>query len=106
MKKPAGTPGTTDPRATPAKGDIYCHRQHVWELMTDSFWDDGSPRDRASILLFMEGSVAKLWVNDKAMGREAWVTAESHDAALDTLEEQLATESVQWRMSDPKKRRK
>lgn len=90
----------------PGKGDIFPHLPRLWELLTDDAWDDGTARERSTVLILCDGPVAKVWLNDRATGRTAWASGETVEQALRNLEEQLATGAVPWRTMDGKRQKK
>lgn len=81
----------------PLTGAFLSDFPTVWCYLTDSKWDDGSRRERATILIVADGGVMKLWMGDNANNRSTWVTGESLEQALTILEEQLSTSSAPWR---------
>lgn len=103
MQRPKGIGPNGETVGCPAKGDAMANRPFLWAMLTDDKWEDGSRRERASILLLCDGGVAKVWLNDRATSRTAWATGETLDGALDQMEEQLATDSVSWRAVDGKR---
>lgn len=88
----------------PLPGAFLSDFPNVWAYLTDSKWDDGSKRERATILVIADGGVMKLWLGDKACKRSCWVTGESLEQAFTVLEEQLATSSCAWRPMDDSQR--
>jgi len=90
---PAGAIGAEKPLT----GAFLSDYPTVWTFLTDSKWDDGSRRERATILIIADGGVIKLWMGDKACNRSCWVTGESLEQAFTILEEQLSTSSCAWR---------
>lgn len=71
------------------------------EYVTDEKWEDGTPRVPCSLLLFHEMGKWKVCINDRGLGRTAWVTSLSPGGALAALEEQLAADTCDWRKARP-----
>lgn len=101
VKKPSSSPTKGVPEGKPMPGDTFSRLCLLWSYLTDDVWEDGSSRQRATLLLTMDGGVAKVWLNDRATGRSAWSAGETADEALLALEEALATDTVSWRLTPP-----
>jgi hypothetical protein len=106
MKKPERSPDGAVGSGAPGKGSFFSTRPCIWGYLTDDKWDDGSKRERASILFVADGPTAKVWLNDRATARSAWATGETLDEALDQLEEMLATDAAPWRATDGTRKKK
>jgi hypothetical protein len=91
--KPAGGPASV---GTPAKGTLFSGMPLLWEMLTASFYDDGSKRYRSTVLLICDGEAAKICLLDGDIGRQAWSTGETIEQALETLEDQLQRDAVSW----------
>jgi hypothetical protein len=105
MKRPDEKP-KSDSELKPAKGDILLHCPLLWDMLTDTMWDDGKPRVPSTILLLCDGGSVKLWLNDRATDRTAWIAAECLERAFLALEEGLATCSVMWRQGEARRKGK
>jgi hypothetical protein len=90
----------------PAKGELLCHCPALWEHLTCDKWDDGTIRERSTLSFFCDAQAAKLCLSDRATDRIAFVAAESLDAALLMLNEQLDNGTLLWRESDTRRRRR
>lgn len=79
------------------------------EFLTAVVWPDGAPRQPGSLLLFFEGGKWKACVSDRAQGMVAFLTVPDLLESLQTLEEALRGEKLEWRAKrhdgDPKARR-
>lgn len=75
-------------------GDAY---PSLWEWLADARWDDGSPRTTATLLLFVEEGRWKLCLHDRDASRTAFLSGETPEAALRSLEAALASEGLEWR---------
>lgn len=84
-----------------------------WEALGEYLvldrWDDGDPRRTSTLLLFCENGRWSVCLNDREAGRSAWASGETPEAALDALEDGLASGDANWRASRqqaPQNRRK
>ena len=77
----------------------------LFEYLTEGVWEDGTERETATLLFFLEDNMVKCCLNDRAEGRTLWASAISFPDALRRLEEQLAGGSPDWRQSKGKGRR-
>ena len=87
-------------------GGILAGRPLLWAMLTDDLWDDGSARLRGTLLVLVDGGTVKLWLNDRACERAAWVSGESLDDALDALEGGLYANALAWRSQAASKHKK
>jgi len=71
------------------------------EYLTVDKWDDGKPRETATISLFIDAGALKACFNDRALSRNAFVTGDSVEGILDALEAGLVNETLDWRMKKP-----
>jgi len=69
----------------------------VLAMLTDDKWDDGSTRETSTLLLFVDADRLKACFKDRALERSVFVTGESLEAILDTLETGLETDALEWR---------
>lgn len=106
MKKPVIRAGGTSESEKASVGGLFSCRPLTWAMLTDDLWDDGSQRDRATILILIDGGQVKLWLNDKALDRSCWVSGESVEDAFDSLEGALYAGSAGWRTTNPQKSKK
>jgi len=70
---------------------------HLHDHLTEQTWEDGKKRMTSTLLIFCEGGMWKARLNDRAVKISAWVSAESWEALLETIERGLAAESLEWR---------
>lgn len=92
---PSPVPGASlRPAESDALGSL---RPAIWEYLTCEQWEDGTPRQTATVTVFWEDSRVKLCLNDRFAGRSLWVSGESLIAALDALEGQLEAGTGDWR---------
>ena len=75
----------------------------VGYLSCDRF-DDGSPRQTATLLLFFESGGLKVCLNDRHLSRSAFVTAPNFAEVMDTLESGLTNDTLEWRVKSQQTR--
>jgi len=95
--------GTTSPPVDEATVKRY---PVLVEFMTQESWEDGSPRELASVLLVREDGRWKAGLLDKAEERTLWVTAEALAGLLEALERRAAKPDADWRQMRSAKGRK
>jgi len=96
MKRPDSPTGPHGAEMTPAKGTLFSQLPRVWEMFTDSKYDDGTKRKRSTLLFVADGAAAKVCICDGDLNRQAWVSAETWEQALSVLEDKLEAGTVTW----------
>lgn len=99
MKKPDPLDPNAAARAVPARGSCLADLPLLFDHLTASVWDDGSPRERSSLTVFADAGVWKVALNNRDAGLTAFVTAETVEACLEDLEEGLFASTLPWRPS-------
>lgn len=69
----------------------------IAEYMCDGFWEDGKPREVASLTVRFDGNGATVSLSDHAMQRSSFTTGDGVEAALVLLEEALQSGRNIWR---------
>lgn len=81
-----------------AWGDDLAHEFPLLrEYLCTTRWDDGKPRQTATLLLVTEMGAWKACLNDRACSRSLWVTAESYQGVLRAVEDALGSATPGWR---------
>lgn len=106
MKRPSESDVVRASASAPVRCDMFRELTTLWAMLTDDAWDDGTTRERSTLLVLCDGGIVKLWLNDKALARSCWVSGESVSDALNTLEESLYAGSAAWRAQGPVKAKK
>jgi len=70
----------------------------LWSYMTDCAWDDGSPREPASLLIFMQDGQMKGMLRDKAEGLCLWASASGIAELLGLLDIMIEDPETVWRV--------
>ena len=65
--------------------------------LADVHYDDRAPRATSTLLVFCDNSVLRLCLNDRDNNRSVFVTGETLDDALNSLELGLASGRLDWR---------
>ena len=71
------------------------------EYLNAAAWDDGSPRETSTLMLLIEDGWLKVCLNDRAVGRSLWQSADTLMDALDALEDHLVAGTGEWRVKKP-----
>lgn len=75
------------------------------EFLCDSEWDDGSPREPGSLVLFVEAGRLKACLSDKDQHLVGFVSAATWLGLLAAVEQGLEEGTIDWRASRETKRR-
>lgn len=105
--KPITEPGVSRPASKVVSDDFSKKHPALWEYLTVDRFDDGTARETATLLLFVEDGLVKGCLNDRAGARSCWVSATSMGGLLGLLEEALQSDQAEWRVKregGPKKR--
>ena len=78
----------------------------LWEFMSHENFDDGTARMTGSLSLFLDDGALKVALNDREEGYVAFVSGSSLEDVLGALEEGLTADSLDWRRSAFKKKKK
>jgi len=68
------------------------------EYLTVGTWEDGSPREVATLLCFAEGPLWKLCLNDRSLERSCWSSGTNPLEMLRAMEQSLSSGEVEWRV--------
>lgn len=69
----------------------------VAEYLTVDRYPDGSPRERATLSLFMEDGVVKACLSDRDQGRTLWRSSYGVEEAIMALDGAIADGTADWR---------
>lgn len=99
MKKPL--PGEFQGRKGPILNDPDLRRDTptLFEFLTAVKYDDGSPRVTGTFLIFLDGGVLKMCINDRDNNRSAFVEAESMFSLWSQAELLMREEELDWKMN-------
>jgi len=85
---------------------VMARLEALAEFMTQDTWADGSVRELPTLLVFVDDGRWKCCINDRGEERSAWASGPTVESVLSSLDEQLATGTVEWRGSFQRKGRK
>jgi len=68
------------------------------EMLYATSYEDKSPRTTSTLLIFCDNGVLRVCLNDRDNNRSAFLTGETVEGTLLALEDQLATQTVEWKM--------
>ena len=69
----------------------------LYEHLTLTVWEDGTPRRVSTVTAFTEGGSWKVLLSDKEAEMSAFVTGSSFYAVLDALEAGVVAGNLDWR---------
>jgi len=67
------------------------------DFLTEVDWDDGKKRVTGTVMMLCEDGYWKAWVHDRDAKVSAWLTGESWEGVLISLNKALGEGSLQWR---------
>jgi len=101
-------PAKVRPLTDPAFANPY---PILWSYLTQMKWEDGSPRQTSSLLIFADDGVLKAMLRDREVGLCLWVAGATVQGLWDALEGALTDPRADWRADrkfegDPAKRQR
>ena len=69
----------------------------MWSFLTQTTWEDNSPRQTGSVLLFADGGALKAMVKDKDNEACLWVTAPNLTLLFAVIDSKLTDPTTEWR---------
>lgn len=69
----------------------------LFAYMTQETWEDGTPRQTATLTLYVDGSALTVIINDRHNVRSAFVNEASLFSALLKIEAGLVDNTLEWR---------
>jgi hypothetical protein len=100
MKKPVASNPLSQ---IPEESGLLALHPFLFEFLTCDKWEDGTPRERGTLLVFFKGSECRGFLKDTSLSRSTWLhgrTLEEVVAAADTA---LMEETTVWRLEDGKR---
>lgn len=97
LKKPTATSGAGSVPAGYLDPTFAKEYPTLWQYLTQTTWEDGTPREPSSLLIFPQDGVFKCMVRDKAAGLCLWVACRQMSQLLDAVESALADPVAEWR---------
>lgn len=71
----------------------------LWKLLTQGDETGGTLKANTTLLIVLDGGRVKLCLNDRPLGRSAWLTVRELPEGFGELEAALADGSLKWRRS-------
>ena len=69
----------------------------LWSYVTQNKWEDGTPRQTASFLVFSDDGVLKMMLRDREAGLCLWVAGATVMGLFDAVEGALGDPKADWR---------
>jgi hypothetical protein len=88
----------TVPMCTLVDPGFASKRPMLWHYLTQSVWDDGSPRQTSSLLIFFQDGHLKGMLRDRDAGLCLWAAASGVTQLLDAFETLLVTPGIDWKV--------
>jgi len=73
------------------------HFPHLWDYLTQTAWEDGTPRELSSIMIIPEPGIIRLMLRDKATGLVCWVAAPDFTSMFAVLDAAVGDPGHEWR---------
>lgn len=70
----------------------------LWSHLTQTAWEDGSPRVTSSLLLFAGDGSLKIMLRDRSQGLCLWIASPSLSDAFTAIELALGDPNTEWRL--------
>lgn len=88
-----------------AAADVDFRRDYavLADYLESTVWEDGSPRQSATLLVFCEDGSYKACVSDRAQGRVSFFSATTFAGLLHEVEQGLAGGGADWRKAKPRR---
>lgn len=94
-----GQPGADLPKDTMFQKDYPA----LWQFMTADEYEKDKPRQRSSLMVFVEEGAFKIRLSEETKNCSCWVTGPTFLEALDALEKRITSANPEWRSSGKKK---
>jgi len=101
IRKPDPVALGVDAGAAAADGWMQGLFPTLWGYLSDLRYEDGSPRQTATLMLLAEQGVVKACLNDRDNDRSVWVSGRGVEEALSVLEAALLAGRAEWRGRPP-----
>lgn len=99
MKRPVKVEGSERPASAAEDTEFQGLYPSLWDQLSALAYDDGTPRQTASLTIFVEDGQVKLCLGDREEGRTGWCSGRSLSEALGRLDEALRCDRIDWRKS-------
>lgn len=93
--------GPSSPLPAPGEPAKLAPFEALWEFLSHSVYEDGTPREVGGLSIFVQDGKVKAAVRDKTAGRVAFVSGPSFVLVLQSVEKGLQAGSLDWRVDKP-----
>lgn len=97
LKKPSALSGSPPQNGAALDAAFTKTYPTLHAYLADTTWEDGEERETATVTLFVEEGLFKICLNDRALGRSAWLSGHTFTGLLKGLEAGLLSDELQWR---------
>jgi len=66
-------------------------------FLTETTWEDGKPRKTGTVMLLTEDGLWKAWIHDRDTKVSGWLSGESWEGLLESLNKAFGSGSITWR---------
>jgi len=84
------------------QADVPC----LQEFLARQMWEDGTSRERGTLMIVAQDGFWKGWLNDKEGHCQCWVSAETFTDLLHLIEDGLEKDTLPWRLEKNFNRKK
>jgi hypothetical protein len=86
--------------------DLVRRFEALVEYLTETVNEDGTTREKASLLIVHDQGQWKGWINDRDNNRTSWTSAATLTGLFEVLEDGLRNDDLDWRAARGKGRQK
>jgi len=101
MRKPEIGPTGSSPPVPAHDEQFRVLFPTLWEYVTHTVWDDGSPRETTTLFLFVSEGRWKLMLKDRARDLISFLVGDTMDEVFRSAEQALFEDKMDWRVDRP-----
>lgn len=81
----------------PEVGALAIAYPALWEWLTATSYDDGSPRQTSTLLIFVEDGQCKACLSDRDEDCSGWASGATLEGVMESLDARLTAGTLDWR---------
>ncbi len=101
LKRNRGSGAAGAPGAVPEDSSFLKAYPALWEFVSLTAWEDGAPRKTGSLLFFLDDGRWKCCLSDKENSLVSFVSGESFQDLLRTIDKGIQADKLDWRKQRP-----